>query len=441
MGTKVEPPSKAKVDAARSGSMSLVLLRLKCLVGTDAISRGALHRLSSITRDESPSPCWLLPSASSALKGTGWFTWWLEPGTYSLTLADYGPPGEIVEDHRNPEIPLGRISPDRQYGPPCRRPLHLWFEVPAGAPAVNLGSLQWRYRLLGKPAVVLKGRQKWSLEAFQQSSDEDDAILAAEEILGRGVMPVHQLVRFKPPGDPDKLCGSPITYTPAGAVDNLQQPNWVGWKIGSFVGTPSEIATGLAEVGRLGQGGAAIVLLYLAYLPFGATAGVISGAGQASAMKAGTEEFLREVLELRPERHLSQELKSRMPTATAETADLTAPALRCESQIVRVALVKLNERGSFGLEVTARLVWRRIDNGLLAMERVFTARPDFPPGDPVIPARPFVRKVYSGDTYDAKALKTAGAGAQLARSIPAMLTDIASQAAQEWQAAGIREKP
>ena len=437
MGTKVEPPSKANLDGVRSGSRSLVLLRLKCIVGAETIARGAVYRLSSITRDESPSLRWLLPLTTPALKDSEWSTWWLEPGTYSLTLADYGPPGEIVEDHHHPDIPLEKIPPDKKRGLPGRHFLHLWFEVPAGVPAVNLGSLQWRYRVLGKPAAVLKGLQKWSLEALVQSKDEDDATLTAEQVLGRGVVPVHQPARFGPPGNPSSFRGSTIAYTPAGAVDNLQQPNWVGWKIGSFVGTPSEIANGVP--GALSLGGLGAVL-YLAYLPFGATAGVISGSGQASAMKAGTEEFLREAFNLRPENHLSQELTSRMPAATAEAADPTAPTLRCESQIVRVALVELNARGSFGLEVTARLVWRRTDNEILAMERVFTARPDFPPPDPDIPVRPFMQRVYSGDTYDAKALKAAGAGARLARSLPSILTDIASQAAQEWQAAWAREE-
>jgi hypothetical protein len=444
LSPRIEPATATDLTAVKTAQKCLVLLRLRCDTGEGPTHRGAITALACISRDERPSVSWSLPSPSASLSKDGWCAWWLPPGTYSLSIINHQPAGKIVATPDN----LGPGIVENMWGQPggtCGKFLTttLWFEVRPDSQVLNLGSLRWRYRLLGRPALIARGMQRWSLEGFECTADEDGARRAARETLGTDTKVATAKIQFGLPGAPQDWASSAITYTPVSSTATLAQPGWVGRRMGRFTGVSEWAATPegktkspLISGSGGGQGGAAILLLYLAYIPIGAALGSLGGAEQAHAMEATTRDFTEDLCAIDPDTFLARELTNRHPPP-APSAN-PAPALRCEVSVARAELRELSDpRGRFSLDLTAHLAWRRPDSGELVIERVFTSTAGNPPSNDglIIAQRPFTRWIDASPVYKIKELTAPGAGHRLATDLRGILCSLAAAALAEWQPA------
>ena len=442
MSTRVAPPTTTDLAAVKAGQKCLVLLRLRCDTGDGPTHRGAITALACISRDERPDVSWSLPSPSGSLAKDGWCAWWLEPGTYSLSIINHQPAGKIVEIPDN----LGPGIVKTQWGQPggaCGLFLTttLWFEVRPDSQVLNLGSLRWRYRLLGRPALIARGTQRWSLEGFDCIADEEGARRAARETLGADTKVATAKIQFGQPGVPSEWMSSAITYHAVSSPATLAQPGWVGRRMGRFTGVSEWTATPdggakspLISSGGGGQGEAGILLLYLAYIPIGAALGSLGGAEQAHAMEATTRDFMEDLRAIDPDALLAGELASRHPAPGPSATP--APSLRSEVSIARAGLRELSDpRGRFSLDLTAHLVWRRLDTGEVAVERVFTSTAGNPPSNDglIIAQRPFTRWIKASPVYKINELTAPGAGHRLASDIRGILSSLATAALEEWK--------
>lgn len=445
------PPARLSTvesQAPRAGTASLVLVRMEASCpDKDSALVPSLH-LALVDANEMPRP--VAPTASPE----GWYSWWLEPGLYCLLAynkglgplaaprptSSTGSAGTAASGVRQSFLSVGHHQED------CPE---LWFEVPAGRSTQYLGSLRWHFKPEARWHGLFGSRTvSWSSQGFDYALEEDLARKQARSLAGWNGSLSTQSLLAGPFGNVADLANARIAYLEGGMPTGLTQPAWVGRGAQRATGLGSPglprfhgQRSGAADVvsrGGGGQGGGgelviAAAMLYAVYLPVGAAVGSAKGKALEQGMEALSRTFTEGLGGMKPCRMLIERFREALPRDGGEPRHDT-PEVKCEVSLVRAELVECKPRGTFCLELGARLVWRRSDTGERILERgISSTHPhSYLPGRSPPFDRSYEKVVFASPSHTLDELRGPEGARILAADVPAILKALARGLAEEW---------
>ncbi|MEE9246009.1 MAG: hypothetical protein V3U63_07385 [Gemmatimonadota bacterium] len=346
-------PSSEELSAIRSQKAAVVLLRVTATEDGKALNTSAggwsyaYIGVQAVKIGEQGSFVpWTMNRAPSSNAGReGWRYLVLATGTYYLSI-------NTPHSGRNTWRSADRAN----------RAPRFWLNVPGNQPVVYAGSIHVSC------STHWQGSSESACSSDIVVTDETEsaAALARASFADYGPLTTALMQRYGDPVKPALLHDlKPVTLATAGR-EELVSPDW--WKRSAkrFLGWYSESpVSGSGCAG--GYGCAAALMLYLAYLPFGAA---IAGADASSAeSKWGPcmQNLAQQLRELDPMAQLHRRLKEKLGRhgvsvagGLANRADLAPVAARegfksvLQVEIQRVQMRECEERGAFCLEVAVR---------------------------------------------------------------------------------------
>jgi len=376
MSTAVRTPDAEEAAAAQSGEKAIVLLRLAPRL--DAIpvtplaeaydaSDGFWIFTADIDRRGKPGRTRLLLRApSEAAAASNWAYLLLSPGAYWVSVLA---PGEIGRPGGT-EIPL--------------RGNHYFLEVPSGAPVVYAGTL-------AVSCETVRELLFWRSIASCGAMALEDETPAAQEVAGRdfgGAGPVTtSLLR---PEDDQRYRGAAADLFPIGVhvegTGEVGKPNWTSRGVGRATGLGGITGEGAGDfVSGMGQGGgylgAAIVLGYALYLPFGTVGGYIAGSHSAAKWGPCVEGLGARIVAWSPPAALQESFRdalARRGIGEVVVLDSLPPTVprggmpnvrtRLEVRILEVVVRECAERWTFCPEMTVRVRLEDAGTGLVLFD-------------------------------------------------------------------------
>jgi hypothetical protein len=372
----VRAPTADEAAAVRSGEKTIVLLRLLPRLDTlpvtplaeayDASDGFWIFAADIDHRGKPGRTRWLLRAPSEAAAASNWAYLLLPPGAYWVSVLS---PGEMGRSGGT-EIPL--------QGNPYV------LEIPAGAPVVYAGTLAISCQTVRK---MLFWR---AIDSCGPVAVEDETP-AAQEVAGRDFGETGPVAAslLRPQGD-QRYRGPAADLFPMGVrVDGtgeVGRPEWRKRGVGRATGLGGITGEGVGDfVSGMGQGGgylgAAIVLGYALYLPFGTVGGYIAGSHSAAKWGPCVDGLGARIVEWSPPVALRESFRDAFARrGVGEVLLLDGPSLTLpggampgmrsllDVRILEVALRECEERWTFCPELTVRVRLQGAGTGLVLFD-------------------------------------------------------------------------